>query len=308
MNLLTDSYFGQGFTHQVCEDYALHGGDESGCPYTILSDGCSNDGKRIHTDFGSRILAKAAEEHIEKIHNPDNFMQSVGATARTQVRAFPNLPDECLTATLMTLRITCDVFKTFMIGDGIVGGRRKDGRWKVYVVDYPKSAPYYLKYNMFGETANWAEQFGGKYKLHTFFGRFDNPFPLDWENGEPPTAHQRLESWGQKISITTTERDFSVIKPYNSFEFPLEEYDLAFIASDGPESFWLPVKTAKKKYNEPLHVLDVLSVLLDFVDFRPGFVSHQCNWAFRQDRPGTFKRRNWINGDDVSLGAMYFGQ
>ena len=57
----TGSFFTIGSTHLVCEDYALHGKD-----YVILSDGCSNGGgPRIHTDWGSRILCKAAEEHIQ---------------------------------------------------------------------------------------------------------------------------------------------------------------------------------------------------------------------------------------------------
>ena len=84
--MTTESIFEQGSTHEVCEDYAIQGGG-----YTILADGCSNGGgPRIDTDWGSRILCKAAEEHLNtlKTRNPLEYMTAVGETAKTQLRAW----------------------------------------------------------------------------------------------------------------------------------------------------------------------------------------------------------------------------
>jgi len=298
--MLTDSFFVQGTTHEVCEDYAVHGGD-----YAIISDGCSNaGGPRIHTDFGSRILTKAAEEHIYQ-DNVEAFLQGVSATSRTQQRAFPNLPDACLTATLGTLRKVGDSHRALLVGDGVVGGRRRDGRWKIHVVEFP-GGPYYLKYQMFGETPKWIEQFGQTYKIHTYFGNIRSPemeFP-EWAD-QPPSSKERMGAWSNHVTFSTQEQNFSVIKPYNEFVFPADDYEFTFICSDGPEAFYIPVKSPRRKYNEPVCVLDVLRVLLDFVTVRPGFARLQSNWVFRQDKAGTFRRRNWLNGDDVAVGVIH---
>lgn len=306
--MLTDSFFVQGFTHEVCEDFALEGQD-----YVILSDGCSNGGgPRIHTDFGSRLLAKAAEEHIRGFDSPDSFLQGVSATARTQQRTFPNLPDACLTATLMAVKDVETDFRALAIGDGIVGGKRKDGQWVIHVIEFPKGGPFYLKYQMFGEIDQWKSKFGGTYKIRTYTGDIMCPkmdFP-EWDLVDdfgPPTFESRTRDWLNKMEFREELCDFDPSVPYNEFSFSKEEFEFAFVCSDGPESFYIPVKTRKKKYNQPIFVLDVLRVLMNFPTIRPGFARLQANWVFRQDKTGTFKRMNWVNGDDVSVGVIHGG-
>lgn len=298
--MLTDSFFVQGFTHQVCEDYAVHGGD-----YAIISDGCSSG---TDTDFGARLLAKAAEEHIQDILRPNVFLQGVSTTTRTQQRTFPNLPDSCLTATLMALKAVDDDYRALTIGDGIVGGKCKDGTWVINVVEYPKSGPYYLKYQMFDEVDQWLEMFGGSYKVRTYMGDILCPemeFP-EWDDEDgPPTSENRLEKWSEILEISESVREFDLKQPYNEFWFSKEDFEFTFVCSDGPESFFIPVKTRRKKYNQPICVLDVLRVMMNFVTIRPAFAKLQANWVFRQDKKGTFKRKNWVNGDDVSVGIIH---
>lgn len=308
MLLLSDSIFEQGVTHDVCEDYALHGEG-----YAIVSDGCSSGS---HTDWGSRLLAKAAEQHLHRQYqHAMQFYQAVGGTVLAQARSFTNLPDTCLTATLMTVQQIGDVFKAFAMGDGIVGGKRKDGRWKIHVIEFTgpirRGAPYYLKYDIFGETDEWLEKCGGNYEVTTYFGNIMSPkieYPIEMLPKEMPSFEQRCVDWAQLVTETVNEKEFDKECPFEEFEFPVDEYEFVFVTSDGPESFYERRITDRQKYNENLHVLDALRVLLDLRSFPPGFMHLQRSWAFKQDRKGTFKNRNWQNGDDVGIGVLYCGK
>lgn len=293
----SDSFFQQGVTHEVCEDYAVHGDG-----YVILSDGCSNGGgPRIDTDWGARLLCKAAEQHIEK--DPHDFIAFVCSTAQTQLNIFPNLSLECLTATLLTLQ---DNGRSMVFGDGIVGGRLKDGSWKISIVEFEpgglrdEAAPYYLKYRMVEqEQQEWRKQFGGVCVVKTFTGNLmAEECPENW------THSSREDFWKEQGSWSEHALNWQFSNPFYQFDLPTDRYDFMFIISDGPQSFYEMRKTETKKYNEKVHVMDVLRVLLDIRNFRPGFARLQRNWIFKQDRADTFVRRNWFNGDDVSLGVI----
>lgn len=207
----------------------------------------------------------------------------------------------------MTLKEVKNEYKALAVGDGIVGGKKKNGQWVVHVIEFPNGGPFYLKYQIFNEVSQWKTQFGGRYKIKTYTGDILSSgldFP-EWIESSPPNLAQRIDQWLEVIEYREKICDFDENSPYNQFVFPKDEFEFAFVASDGLESFYIPVKTRKSKYNQPVFVLDVLRVLLNFVTIRPGFARLQSNWMFRQDKNGTFKRRNWLNGDDVSLGIIH---
>ncbi len=310
--MIADSFFEQGVTHEVCEDYAVNG-----LEYAILSDGCSNGGgPRIDSDWGSRLLCKAGEQHLHYLSAmvnptpmPTKFLTAVSETVKTQVRTFPGLDVRCLAATLLTLTHDYQNATAFVVGDGIVGGRRRDGRWKVYEIEFSKGAPYYLKYAMCNETDGWHQEFGGVCTVSMYFGKLTDP-----EN-EPPEGfifEERRRFW--EANGLTAERtfDWTLGDPWLSINFPLEEYEFVFIASDGLDSFYQP-RRKTVKYNEPVHFLDSTRVVMDLPPYdpafpqKPGFARAQRNWVFKLDRAGTLRRRNWLNGDDVSVGVLYCG-
>lgn len=295
--MISDSFFVQGVSHQVCEDYAL-----SGPGYAIVSDGCSNGGgPRMDTDWGARILCKTTELMIDG----PNFsypaaLKAIGWKARQIMEHLPNLNKGCLTATLLTLNAIDqkESFKVRIIGDGVVGGKRKDGRWKIHVLDF-NGAPYYLKYHIFDEDQLYFDNFGDKYTITTYFGRL-----MDESLAEETPDH--MERWGQVMSVA--EKEYT-INPGDShdFSFPMEEYEFAFVCTDGIQSFYKTITAEGSKHNETIFVLDAMRVLFDFVNFRQGFAQLQANWAFRQDKTGTFQRRGWKNSDDVAAGVIYAG-
>jgi len=298
MIVKTDSYFHQGVTHEVCEDYALHGPH-----YAVVADGCSNGGgPRIDTDWGARLLCKAAEQHLMTsvvFNNSMEYAAAVCGTAQAQMHSIPNLIPESLTATLLTLgwEPGSRFAHTLLFGDGVFGGKRKDGTWEIGWVEFEK-APYYLRYRMFGTEQDYLEHFGGTYKVYGYAGELNYDLPEEWDF-ESQDEFWRLEGdWD--IETKTLDLEY----PCERFAWNAEDYEFLFIVSDGAHSFYEKRRTGTQKTNERVHVMDVLALLFDIVNYRPGFARNQKNWLFKQDRPNTFVRRNWHNGDDLSAGVI----
>ena len=130
----SDSFFEIGVTHEICEDYASHGAN-----FGIVSDGCSNgNGPKIDSDWGSRILCKSGEQHLDKLSSPDQFITAITTTAKTQLGVFVNMSIECLTATFIALCGNETNYMSLIVGDGVIGGRRRDGTWKIVNYEFEK--------------------------------------------------------------------------------------------------------------------------------------------------------------------------
>lgn len=274
----TDSFFTIGTTHLVCEDYALHGKN-----YVILSDGCSNGGgPRIHTDWGSRILCKAAEQHIDLL--PDDklaFNNRCICTAMTQVSSFPKLSHQCLTATLLIAMVKYDQIWIHLIGDGTFGVKFKSGSYVIHDYSFENSAPYYLKYNLsIKDRMDYVEKFGSVAK-HTI-----------WT--------------GPMSDFSKVECCENVIEPgYFSMVYDINDVDFVFITSDGSGSFYRPEIKGTNKQNIRIPIPEVFETLLDFKNFCGNFVERQCHWTFKTNRVGSFGRNNIFHSDDMSLGVIY---
>lgn len=283
--ITTDSFFQQGVVHEVCEDYALHGAN-----YVIISDGCSNaGGPRIHTDWGSRLLCKAAEMYLPIIYDDRHtFFKEVYKFGVDLVSEFVNLPIECLTATLGCLIDNDTFFHFLLVGDGFYGVRRRDKTWEIKEVKFlsggiaKAAAPFYLRY-----TQNDDE-----------FEKYQVLFGSQWSITRYVGSLEKLEKIEESI------QDFRNFFPYVWWSAPTSEYELAFITSDGVSSFYETITTSTSKHNENISPIPVLQVLLDFVNFRPDFLEVQRNWAFKQNKKGTFIKRNWHNADDVAMGVI----
>lgn len=310
--MIPDSFFEIGTTHEVCEDFARSGFSPKGEAFAVVNDGCSNGGgPRIDTDHGARLIGLAAESNIMTAE-PYAFIQETSQTAKAHLLL---LPPESLCATLLLIRTVSKrrVIQGVVSGDGVIGCRKKNGTWIIHVIDFPPggkmanrrlSAPYYLQYHMYGVDNEWAENYGANFTVTTYIGHLMDE-ALNYPDGTYFTKNQREELFLQHMSSDVREGIWNLDAPFELFEFGMDDVDLVFITSDGPEQFYFPTSP---KVNEPIHVLDVLRVLLDIRGFNPGFLRVQRNWNFKQNRPGTFKRKNWSGSDDVSVGAIYCGE
>lgn len=128
-----DSFFEQGTTHEVCEDYSTHGED-----YAIISDGCSKQGNlKIDTDWGSRIICKAAELCLPALFvDLEEFVTATMDSSLRAVTALPNLKRESLTATLLAAYHVQEMTRVVVIGDGVWGAKRRDGTWDIHTLEF----------------------------------------------------------------------------------------------------------------------------------------------------------------------------
>jgi hypothetical protein len=283
--MITDSFFQQGVTHEVCEDYALHGPN-----YFVLSDGCSNGGgPRIDTDWGARLLCKAAEDELANVPHDNDwdwFMNRVGEEAIGYVKPIPNLNTSCLTATLLAAVAFEDKVSVFLMGDGVYGGKRKNGNWEIHLIQFENSAPYYLKYHMTpGDKDRYFRDFTGTFVRTTYTGDL---------------MDKTKERWDAVIRLGKIDPE----KPYFVHEFPVTDFEMVFGTTDGSSSFYKQVNTGTSKHNDPVSAIDALRALLDVNNIRPGILRLQRQWCWKQNRPGTFQRLGWHNADDIAVGLI----
>jgi hypothetical protein len=143
-------HFCIGKSHDVCQDYAA-----SSDEFAALSDGCSivkdASGNRIdaHTDVGARLLVRAAFAHSDlldqgeystaTIHTADGYRRQLGMSV------------DCLSATLLALKGDDTFIDAFVVGDGAVFGRQRNGTWTGWRYEFD-GPPYYLRYTLSGTT------------------------------------------------------------------------------------------------------------------------------------------------------------
>lgn len=138
-----DTFFMQGTTHTVCQDYAL-AGDVDGYPFIIVADGCSGS---EDSDTGARILARCAASLISLLDNPvpEAAAKTFATVTIRQARNFllPGLQRSALDATLLAAVALEDRFRVVMYGDGTIF---TPDAAKNINVEFTKSAPFYLNY------------------------------------------------------------------------------------------------------------------------------------------------------------------
>ena len=271
----TDVFFTTGTTHKICQDYALNNRDPSK-PFVIVSDGCSS---APDTDFGSRLLVKAAEPHIyqECFHDTDAFLYGVLSNAHTYCRTL-QLPDDSLCATLLLAKIEGNFFKTICVGDGLVATKdAQTGELIIHEYDFESGAPYYLRYELDPAIkAGYFEKFGNKGTRTTYVIKPDGT-----------------------VTSTSIPLPFDKDNIYFDESFPLDRVEFVAIFSDGAKAFVKQNLTSTSKQNKVVTVTDILKETLSFKGYVGEYVQRRCNKAFK-----TFRDEGLQNCDDFSLAVI----
>lgn len=270
-----DSHFRIGADHFVCEDYALTGAD-----HVIVCDGCSHgDNTNSHkTDFGARILARTASIHMEHLtaHCPDRFMHGVLA-ASDLIAMNLSLGLDSLAATLMVLKAQKDDIMAFAMGDGLIGGKKRDGSWSFSMIEFPSGAPFYLSYlSEKINVAEYLENYGDTVKETVF--EID---PAGKVEVSELTHHIGQQGWRFLGS------------------YPIDEYEAVFIASDGVGTF---------KGENRIMTRELIPMLFDFKNYSGPFVKRALNWHFKKNTEGALKHRGLMHDDDLAMGVIYCGK
>lgn len=269
--MFTDSFFRQGVSHTVCEDYASRGED-----FAVVSDGCSSGDD---TDWGSRVVCKLTERNLHLLRGPDRsvgeFLRALTSDMKSLNDIWLHLSSDSMLATLGLLYTDGPVVRCLLVGDGVIGARRKDGVWEYATHEQPRGGcfyPYYLAEDGWAET--YRSQFGGGLEINDFVG---------FEGEEKP-----------RTSDDRCQRD------YQEAEWTTDGHDFWFVGSDGWMSFTERVNTGTSKYTQKVATGSALSVFLGDEECRRrlGMENYQ-RLAFKE-----YAAKNWQNHDDVSMAVI----
>lgn len=175
------------------------------------------------------------------------------------------LPETSLDATLLFARHRDDAVEVYGAGDGVVVARRRDGRHTTHVVSYPSGAPRYLSYDLCPTRSARYDQEFGRIQLHTIDGAA--PLPVD--------AGPQRWSW------------------------PVAEYDLILVLSDGALSFRRPTATG----TEPVPVAEIVSAMLAIKTFSGAFLARRARRFLLEA-----SAQGWVHDDDFAVAAIYVGE
>jgi hypothetical protein len=283
MNFNLDSYVEIGSTHNICEDYILHG-MVGNIPFVALSDGCSSS---KFTDIGSRMLTLSFKRALVDFANLAIQSQMSDSDifeyihSRILFRLQFNLESLGLKssvadATLIYSFVFNDKLYTKMYGDGNIMFKNTDGQCEQINHSYSDNTPYYLSYQL---------------------------------------DYMRNKAYGTSIVLSRTTTKFPDIThletiklPYNdSYESvrPIAEVQMVSLFSDGIESFRYSPKAPnyselikhKQSIETPIYWVCEMT---EYKNVNGEFVKR------RMKRIGVDNMKNYIEHyDDVSVATIW---
>ena len=259
----SDCYFTTGSSHSICQDYAL-----ARDSYIILSDGCSSS---PHTDFGSRFLTHSLDQVFQSMRGDHKTAIDRATTMALMHARNLGLPDECIDATLLYVRVTRKFAHFGMCGDGTIAVRFKDGRIDVITAEYESGAPYYPSYEMDQD------------RKELYLNKF---------------GRKRTESLIQfaadgNVSFVGSTSDTE------SFAWPIDGIDTILIMSDGILSFLKTVIDDVGKRKERMLLQDVVMPLMAFKLMKGKFVERRTRRFLKECQKNGIQHY-----DDVSVAGI----
>ena len=284
----TDTFFSQGNSHRVCQDYAIHG-----LNHVIVSDGCSS---MPDTDFGARLLAKAANRVIASDCGGDCCIQDAfneNKLGEVYNRILQNMakwavdislhPDS-LFDTLLFAKVLEDRVLVSVLGDGVVAVKWKggdlDGCISVMKTIFPMSAPPYLRYFLYAEESLSYFHSRGQYEENYYIIYPDGTF--------------------SDVEIHPRDFDPPSMKSYPTYAFGKAAVECVAIFSDGVSSFQKIINDGPSKTTKTIPDAFIIKEIMAFRGYQGEFVQRRCQRAF-----DTFNKNGWRNFDDFSIGVIH---
>jgi hypothetical protein len=280
----TDTFFAQGYSHHVCQDFALSNTRNKehqiiGQPFAMVSDGCSS---APMTDIGSRLMCLTARKHLLRSLGQDtkSLLYAISSEISLLCEAL-GVEQECLYATLLATWVddAKKMFRVLVIGDGAIVATKRNGIITTTEIRFPSGAPYYLKYEM--------DRASKDRYLATFGDRFEiNKFDIHPEEGIG--------------NYSTYKYQLDTNQPYFLYDFPLEEYQSVAVLTDGLFDLTKSISTATYKTEERVPVEDIVKEVVAFKGHCKGeFVKRRAEMSFKK-----FAIDNIRNRDDFAMGVI----
>lgn len=291
----SDSCFKIGNSHDICQDYALHGSIGDNFKFSIISDGCSASHEVTgQGDVGARIICFSAAISLTKLIGqmtgiPKNFLlensrilAELVMGKSTELVSSMRVNPFSLDATLVVLLSDGKRVENIFYGDGAVALHKKNGEIVVYGISYPSGAPYYMNYihNIARRDAYKAE-FGCDINLTTVITNKDN--------------NENNRNMYSKTSIDFDKYCVSVIPE----DLIVDELDSISILSDGIMTY---ESLSNDGRMDPIPYIQVTKELAVFKSSGANFLKRRFNRFNKLVAiPG-----KWTHYDDVSIASIKF--
>lgn len=308
----TDSYFEIGYTHDVCEDYAIAGTLKNGVGFAIVCDGCSNS---RNVDVGARILAICA---AQVLHSMAEYRKPEGFTA-DPIKDFSkvlasetigkakciieqmSLPIYVLDSTLVVALMFGSISRIFIYGDGGFIATDENGKVSYTFVNFDSSAPYYLTYTLDPErNKRYNNDFGDK---EVWLKSLYLPSDANLDEQTP------LEDWEEKTILSGKDDSLDSDFYFNTF-FEIPANRRVSVVSDGVHTYSVPLQTDTVDFGTDLSRME-----LHDIDYRR--IIRECSalkgtqGAFIKRRMKRFqlncKNNHIFHADDVSIASIVMG-
>ena len=275
-----DSFLTIGSTHNICEDYIIHGiikYNNNDIPYIILSDGCSSS---KHTDIGSRILTHSAKTILENydFSNINNFDKNEFSKKITDNAIIVNnilgLKSSSLEATLMIMFVYNGNIYILNYGDGSIFINYKDNFLKLISFKFLENTPYYPIYSSDDKLKEFYLNTIGHHYFKTTLTKYDN---IDFIFDHTMTTN----IIDDKINIF----DSKLIKNI-------------FISSDGIDSFSNIIDGTFVNY------IDIFKQMIQFKNTNGNFLKRIMK--SKRGILNKYKKNHIVNHDDLSVGCINF--
>ncbi len=255
-----DYYYTAGITHQVCEDFVTQGDNPT--PFIVLSDGCSAS---EHSDIGAKILTHASKYLLANAtHWPLDYFpfgQQLISKALNIAEQL-QLPPSVLDATVMLGFLQQNNIMVYVYGDGCILLKDNADNIRTIEIAFTHNAPYYLTY---------------------------------WNDAQRRQKYAHCEA-NPLLLIDSSVNKQSEPKPFETqlaFSFPLNQFKMVAIASDGVAQCIDTRKSAKLPLDE------VATDLLAFPDLSEEFVKYHTKNTLEQ-----YAKQGIFAADDISIGVF----
>jgi hypothetical protein len=261
-----DHYFEIGREHVVCEDYALSGRIDS-IAYAAVADGCSSS---VDVDVGARALLFAVRDCVLDDFRGRGWYwlgRNIVRKAQSALSHFLTLHPQTLDATVLLAATQGHSALAFMWGDGVIVHRKQDVT-RVWHLQYPSGAPFYLSYHLDSERLRQYRTMADTTKVLTEHCLFPD--------GSRHKASSRVLAAEEQVG----------------FDMEIAHGDVLAVLSDGINQY-------RRADGSSIPYLDLVD---DFTKFK------QTKGLFAQRRLKSFARQcrqqEILHDDDVSMAAI----
>jgi len=274
MKFNADHFYCIGTSHHFCEDFANSAvSEQQDKAYSIVSDGCSS---AKESSIGAMLLTKSAEQHLYPVRPKDRAdeMVNLAMQGANVFRRTLGMSVEALRATLLTVSVVDGAFRVTTNGDGVVVARHRKNGLEYMELEFSSGAPFYPIYDLtHADRERYLSEFPGNYTI-------------------------RLHSNGnvEEVVVQVDRANGAITYAY---DYPIDQYDLVGVMSDGAQTFYKENMTGTTKTPIMVPVEEVVNEMFSFKNLQPNFVKRRTQKAFK-----AFEKLGYKHFDDFSIGVV----